>query len=124
MKLKLFLIIFVALILCFCASPVRVKVYSGAPSFSPTNPATVSIIRQTPRRPHVQLGEIRVRPKGMSRNQVNNILRNRASELGAHAVVIVVDNVFRRSVVRGRFWRHVRVYKERIIVGVAIRFRK
>lgn len=97
--------------------------YTRTPYLEPTDPARVQLLRYEPRRPHIQLGEVWIRPDpGMSRFYVENTLRARAASLGADAVVIIRDRYFNRHVVR-HYWHGHRTYREREIVGVAIRYR-
>jgi len=110
--------------LVFCGPPVRIKRYPVSASFAPTAAESVTILRHQPRRPHIQLGEVIVDPSPSTpREEVQWILRREAARLGAHAVVVVVDNVYRRQVVGRRWWRRVRVVRDRVIVGIAIRYR-
>ncbi|OGF67400.1 MAG: hypothetical protein A2Y62_20315, partial [Candidatus Fischerbacteria bacterium RBG_13_37_8] len=98
--------------------------YSGAPYFPPVDPDSVMLLRKEPHRPHVQLGEVRFYPSpGMSPSYVEYRLREKAAEMGAHALVMLADNVYNNAVVYGSYWRrHIHVYKERVLVGVAIHF--
>ncbi len=106
-----------------CYSYMGHRYYLNTPSFSPTNPAHVQLLRHEPRRQHIQLGEVWIRPEpGMSAYFVENSLRERASAMGADALVIVEDRYFNRNAVRS-YWHGQRVYRERDIVGVAIRYR-
>jgi len=97
--------------------------YTRTPYFEPTDPGRMQLLRHAPRRPHIQLGEVWIRPDpGMSPTYVENALRARAASLGADAVVIISDRYFNRHVVR-HYWYGHRIYREREIVGVAIRYR-
>ncbi|OGD30334.1 MAG: hypothetical protein A2Y56_08930 [Candidatus Aminicenantes bacterium RBG_13_63_10] len=97
--------------------------YARAPRFEPTHPSQVRLLRSEPRRPHIQLGEVWIRPDpGMSPNYVENTLKSRAAALGANALVIVEDRYFKQNVVRS-YWHGRRYYRDRVIVGVAIRYR-
>lgn len=97
--------------------------YTRTPYFEPTHPDDVRLLRTDPRRPHIQLGEVWIRPEpGMSSRYVENTLRARAAALGANALVIVEDRYFNRYVVRNYRYGH-RAYRERSIVGIAIRYR-
>ncbi len=99
------------------------RYFPRAPRFEPTHPDHVRLLRYAPRRPHIQLGEVWIRPEpGMSRRYVENSLRARGAALGADAVVIVEDRYFNRYVARYS-WYGRRYYRERVIVGIAIRYR-
>jgi len=107
-----------------CYSYMGHRYYLNTPSFAPTNPAHVQLLRQEPKRQHIQLGEVWIRPEpGMSAHFVENSLRERASAMGADALVIVEDRYFNRYVVGYSYWHGHRAYRERDIVGVAIRYR-
>jgi len=107
-----------------CYHPFGYRFYPGAPRFAPTNPANVELLRRDPKREHIQLGEVWIKPDpGMSRAYVEGTLREQAAAMGADALVIVVDKFFQEGVVYN-YWRGpVPVYGLRI-VGVAIRFRR
>jgi hypothetical protein len=123
------LVIFLGMILALvgfsaCYSYLGHRYYLNTPSFSPTNPAHVQLLRHEPKRSHVQLGEVWIRPEpGMSATFVENSLRDRAAAMGADALVIVVDRYFYRYYVAHYYWHSHRAYRERDIVGVAIRYR-
>lgn len=107
-----------------CYRPYGYRLYPGAPRFAPTDPAQVRLLRNEPRRDHVQLGEVRFRPgPRMSRRYVEGLLRERAAIMGADALVIVVDRYYGDRVVYS-YWRGPGVVYERYIVGVAIRYRR
>jgi hypothetical protein len=98
--------------------------YPSSPRFEPTFPGDVHLLRREPRRSHIQLGEIWIRPNPrMSRHYVENKLREKAAHMGADALVITVDRYFGDRVVVRRYWRGSMVYQERLIVGVAVRYR-
>ena len=106
-----------------CYHPYGYRFYPG-PRFAPTNPASVELLRREPRREHIQIGEVWIKPDpGMSRAYVEGVLREQTAALGGDALVIVVDRVYREGVAYN-YWRGaVPVYEVRI-VGVAIRFRR
>jgi len=107
-----------------CYRHVGHHVYRGTPRFEPTYPGEVHLLRREPRRSHIQLGEVWIRPNPrMSRDYVENKLREKAARMGADALVITVDRYFGDRVVVRRRWRGSVVYQERLIVGIAIRFR-
>lgn len=107
-----------------CYRPHGYRFYPGTPRFSPTHPADVDLLRREPRREHIRLGEVWIRPDfGMDRYDVEGILRENAARMGADALVIVADRFFREGVVFN-YWRGPRPVYERHIVGIAIRFRR
>ena len=117
------------LLLAACAPPVRVQYFPGARRFPPTLPASVDLLRSDPRRAHVAFAAILYDPSaGMSRNQVERRLREKGAAIGADALVIEVDTIYREAVWvgsyrtdRGRGRR--RVVRDRVIEAIAIRYR-
>jgi hypothetical protein len=107
-----------------CYHPYGYRFYPEAPRFAPTNPANVELLRHDPKREHIRLGEVWIKPDpDMSRAYVEGTLREQAAAMGADALVIVVDRFFREGIVYN-YWRGaVPVYELRI-VGVAIRFQR
>jgi hypothetical protein len=78
-----------ALLSCSTVSA-KTKHYPGAPSPSPTNPATVEILRSEPERPYEKLGEVRVEAEGNPpAAMIENKLKLAAAGMGADAVIIV-----------------------------------
>ena len=125
MAKKMVLILVAVAMMASCASNPSVKMYPGARHYSPTHPDQVELLRHEPRRAHMRFGEIRLEAAPRwSRFEVERILREEAANIGADALVIVVDNLYRDSVVTGFYRPHVRSYRERIIIGVAIRFER
>ena len=117
------------LVLVSCAPPLRVYYYPGARHYPPTSPQSVDLLRAEPRRPHVAFAEIRYDPPvGMSRSQVDWNLRERGAYIGADALVVEVDTVYRERVwvgtVRADHRRPARraVVRDHIIVAIAIRY--
>ncbi len=107
-----------------CYRPYGYNFYPGTPRFRPTHPADVEFLRREPRREHIRLGEVWIRPnRGMDRFDVENILRENAARMGADALVIVADRYFGEGVVFN-YWRGRRAVYERHIVGIAISFRR
>ena len=127
MKVKRLTMIFLATLLLgviSCYRPYGYRFYPRTPRFAPTNPMSVDLLRREPRREHIQLGEVWIRPDyGMDRFYVEGILREKAARMGADALVIVEDRFFRDRYVTN-YWRgRGRVY-DRHIVGIAIRYRR
>jgi hypothetical protein len=119
----LFLGVF-TLVTVSCYRPYGYRFYPDVPRFSPTNPARVDLLRREPRRNHIRLGEVWIRPSPrMERYYVEGMLREKAAAMGADALVIVVDRFFREGAVFN-YWRGHRDVYERHIVGIAIRFRR
>jgi len=107
-----------------CHRPYGYRFYPGTPRFSPTHPAEVDLLRREPRREHIRLGEVWIRPdRGMDRFYVEDVLREKAAVMGADALVIVADRFFREGAAFN-YWRGRRAVYERNIVGIAIRFRR
>ena len=96
--------------------------YPHTPQFAPTDPARVDLLRREPRRDHIRLGEVWIRPTGnMDRFYVEGVLREKAARMGAEALVIVADRYFREGTVYN-YWQGPRPVYERQIVGIAIRY--
>ena len=107
-----------------CYRPHGYRLYPDVPRFSPTHPADVELLRREPRRAHVQLGEVWIRPSPrLSRFRVEGWLREKAALMGADALVIVADKFLRGGIVID-YWRGPVPVYERHIVGVAIRYRR
>jgi hypothetical protein len=127
MRNKLFLAIILATLmlgLASCYRPYGYRFYPDVPRFTPTNPASVELLRRDPRRNHIRLGEVWIRPDpGMDRFYVEGVLREKAAVMGADALVIVADRFFREGVVYS-YWRGPMPAYERQIVGIAIHFQR
>jgi hypothetical protein len=123
----LFVMVF---LLAACAPPLRVSYFPGVRHYPPTLPAAVDLLREEPRRPHEAFAEIRYDPPaGMSRSEVEWKLREKGAAIGADALVVEVDTVYRERVWVGPYrpYRGQRVHRtvtrDHIIVAVAIRYR-
>jgi hypothetical protein len=127
MKTKWLPLIAAALLLssaAACYRPYGYHFYPNAPVFAPTDPARIDLLRREPRRDHVRLGEVWIRPSWhMDRLYVEGILREKAARMGADALVIVADRYFREGTVFS-YWHGPRPVYERQIVGIAIRYRR
>jgi hypothetical protein len=100
------------------------RFYPGTPHFARTHPDQVMLIKRRPKRNHIELGQVWIRPEPwMDRYFVENKLRKKAARMGADAVVITEDEHFRNSPTYRRYRGGTMVYRERFIGGVAIRFR-
>jgi uncharacterized lipoprotein YajG len=98
----------------------------AAPSYPPTDPASVEILTTPPTRQHVRLGEVRAEPASTSTPaaDIRAALQKAAAKLGANAVVIVYDQTQTvAAVVTGPWWgRSVEGIQGRVVIGVAIRY--
>jgi hypothetical protein len=98
----------------------------GSPTYPPSDPAQVQILRKEPTRPHVRLGEVRAEPSSESVDvaKIEEALRQEAAKLGADAAVVVSD----RTQVTGAWvsgtWRDrsVQEIEGRVVVAVAIKY--
>ena len=74
----MFVVFVIMLAFLFCSTPVRVKRYPVSAKFAPTNPLNVSIMRNMPRRKHIQLGEVIIDPSPSTpRMKVQRIMKER-----------------------------------------------
>ncbi len=113
-------ILFLGVVSCY--RPYGHRFYPDVPRFAPTHPAGVDLLRREPRREHIRLGEVWIRPDPrMDRFTVEGVLREKAARMGADALVIVADKFFREGVVFN-YWRGPMVVYDRHIVGIAIRY--
>jgi hypothetical protein len=100
--------------------------YLGGPTYPPTDPLQVQILRTAPTRPHVQLGQVQAEPSSDSVGsaQIEAALQKSAAKMGANAVVIIADRTQAMgAVVTGPLWaRQLDTITGRVIVGVAIRY--
>jgi hypothetical protein len=100
--------------------------YIGGPTYPPSDPAKVEILRTMPTRRYVQLGEIRAEPSSTSTDvvKIETALRNQAAKMGADAAVVVVDRVqpVGAVVVGGLLNRSVETIEGRVVVAVAIKY--
>lgn len=98
----------------------------GGPTFAPTDPATIEILRTEPNRPHVRLGEVRAEPSNedVSAAKIEEALRKGAAKLGANAAVVVYDHTqVTGAYVTGPWYgRSIETIQGRIVVAVAIRY--
>jgi len=100
--------------------------YLGGPTYPPTDPAQVQILRTEPTRPNVQLGQVQAEPSSDSvdNTKIEQALQKSAARMGANAVVIVADRTqYMGATVTGPLWaRSVNQITGRVIIGVAIRY--
>jgi hypothetical protein len=107
-----------------CRPYAGARLYPGTPHFARNHPDHVMLIERRPKRDHIELGQVWIRPEPwMDRYFVEHKLRKKAAKMGADAVIIVEDKEFRNRVFYRRYGRGTMVYRERFIGGIAIRFR-
>jgi hypothetical protein len=106
--------------------PTTVKQDLGTPTYPPSDPNLVQILRTAPTRAHVRLGEVQAEPSSDSvpAAQIETAIRTAAAKLGADAAVIVYDrNQVTGAVVEGPWWgRSVQTISSRVIIAVAIKY--
>ena len=99
--------------------------YLGVPTFPPTDPARVEILRSEPVRPLTRLGEVFVEPSGdPTVAQYEQALREAGAKMGADAVVVVYDRMqVLGTTVSGPWWAPTASpIVGRVVVGLAIRY--
>jgi hypothetical protein len=102
----------------------RTQPYVGGPTFPPTDPAQVQILRAEPSHPHHRLGEVFVEPSGdPTVAQYEQALREGGAKMGADAVVVFYDRMqVLGTVVSGPWWApSASPVVGRVVVGLAIR---
>ncbi len=107
-----------------CRPYAGLEFYSRTPRFNRNHHSHVMLITHRPQRNHIVLGEVWIKSNPrMSRRSVEKKLRKKAARMGADAVVITKDKYSRDRVPYRRYRRGTMVYRERLVGGVAIRFR-
>jgi hypothetical protein len=100
--------------------------YLGGPIYAPSDPAQIQILRATPSRPNVRLGEVTAEPSGdnVSVQKIEASLRKAAAKMGADAVVIVSDKTqVTGAMITGPWYgRTIQQTTARVVVGVAIKY--
>jgi len=98
----------------------------GGPTYPPSDPATVQILRTAPTKPHVRLGEVRAEPSDESvpAVKIEEALRQAAAKLGADAAVVVSDTTqVTGAYVTGPWYgRSIQRIEGRVVVAVAIKY--
>jgi len=98
----------------------------GGPTYAPSDPAQVQILRAPPTRPHVRLGEVTAQPSSDSVpvTEIEAALRKAAAKMGADAAVVVYDKTQTTGAyVTGPWWgRQVQTIQGRVIIAVAIKY--
>jgi hypothetical protein len=105
--------------------PVQTRQEIGVPTYPPTLPASVQILRTAPVAAHVRLGDVTLEPQSNTPvPKIEAALQKAAAKLGANAVVIVVDRtaLLGATVAGGWYNRQVSPDIGRVVVGVAIRY--
>lgn len=127
MKVKRLLLVLLAVLAVAavsCYRPYGYHLYPETPRFAPTHPDSVDLLRGEPRRDHIRLGEVWIRPSRYAdRYYVEGVLREKAALMGADALVIVADRHLRGPVVFS-YWHGPRRVYRRQIVGIAIHYRR
>lgn len=125
---RMFLPVIVLSFLAGCSMvTVESQRYLGVPTYAPTNPAQVEILRTEPTRPHVRLGEISLEPQDHpSVAEIEEKLRTAAAKMGADAAVIVADKtqIIGAWVTGPWFAREADPIYGRVIIAVAIRYKQ
>lgn len=104
---------------------VETRKYLAVPSYPPTNPTAVQILRSEPTTQHERIGEISLEPQGNPTiSEMEAKLREAAANMGADAVVLVADTTrLMGSYASGPWWgRQVSPIYGRVIVAVAIKY--
>jgi hypothetical protein len=102
------------------------RMYSDAPTFAPTDPSAVEVLRSEPSIPYVRLGEVTLSLQGNpSQDALSKALQKQAAQMGATAVVLVFDGSNTMGVMySGPLWAPVDPSSsgQQVLVGVAIRY--
>ena len=98
----------------------------GGPTYPPSDPAQVQILRTVPTRAHARLGEVQAEPSSDSVPvaDIEAALRKAAAKMGADAAVVVYDKTQTTGAyVTGPWWgRSVQTVQGRVIIAVAIKY--
>lgn len=98
----------------------------GSPTYPPSDPAHVQILRTEPTRPHARLGEVRAEPSDESVDaaKIEEALRREAAKLGADAAVVVHDRTQPTGAWVTGPWndRSVQEIEGRVVVAIAIKY--
>ena len=98
----------------------------GTPTYPPTNPAMVQILRTEPTRAHIQIGQVRAEPSTpeMPVTKIEAALQKAAAKIGADAAVVIYDRTQNEGamVVGGWANRTVVPIEGRVIVAIAIKY--
>jgi uncharacterized lipoprotein YajG len=100
--------------------------YADAPRPAPTAASHVEILRGAPARAHERLGEVEVDASikpSVPQAEIEQRLRSAAAEMGADAIVVMIDRLQPANAVLGPWARTLDTAKERKVVGIAIRYK-
>lgn len=102
------------------------RMYPGAQTFAPTDPAAVEVLRNEPAMPYVRLGEVTLSLQGNpSQQDLSKALQKQAAQMGATAVVLVFDGSQSYGVIySGPLWSPAdpSSYGTQVLIAVAIRY--
>ena len=112
---------------CACGGvTASTRMYPGAPTFAPTDPAMVEVLRTEPAVPYVRLGEVTLSLQGNpSQQALSQALQKQAAQMGATAVVLVFDGSQSYGVMySGPLWSPAdpSSYGSQVLIAVAIRY--
>lgn len=102
------------------------RTYPDAPSFAPTDPSSVEILRSDPAIPYVRLGEVTISlQNNPSQDAIAKALREQAAKMGATAAVLVYDGSQAMGVMySGPMWAPADPTQlGQVVIAVAIRYR-
>ncbi len=107
-----------ALFLAGCAvPPVKIMPYPGVSSYPPTDPASIVVMETSPLRAHQTLGNVVLVPEHeLSPSEVDQLLREAAGSMGAHAVIMLAN----MNMVAGA--NSAQMWGGHVISAVAIRY--
>ncbi len=104
------------------------RMYPDAPSYAPTDPSSVEILRSDPSVPFVRLGEVTLSMQGSpSQQAIASALAKQAAAMGATAVVLVYDGSASMGVMySGALWAPAppapTQASQPVLIAVAIRY--
>jgi len=96
LRTALFLLCIFIAILSGCTSIIAAsEPFIGAPTYPPTDPATIQILREAPSRPYEKLGEILIEPQSGNPpvEKIEQKLREEGAKFGADALLITFDKL-------------------------------
>lgn len=98
--------------------------YISMPAYALTDPSKIQILQQFPQQPHQNIGEILIEPDSETRTtaEIEQKLREQASNLGADAVVIVEDRIAQAGLRYYGYYREEPVYGHQV-KGIAIKMK-
>lgn len=102
------------------------RAYLGSPKYAPTEATKVVVLQTEPKEPHERLGEVLLEAtSNVSRDELENRLRQAAAKLGADAVFLAYDRMHVTPIVYADWWGPSTVGRDlrRNIVGIAIKYK-